>query len=89
MHSAPSMPRSDGSSVCLILHWCAVGGEDPSVAAENDDQVGFGDQVVGEGFRSLVGDVRSDLEQDLSRQCVDVAPGLTPAESKRTVAPTA
>ena len=62
----PSMPRSEGSSVSQISTGVPRRAN-LGVPAEDDDPVGARDQVVGELFRCLVGDVDADLEQRLRR----------------------
>jgi hypothetical protein len=70
------------------LDGCAVVGVDFGVAAEYDDEVSFGDEVLGELFRGW-----SLMSTPTSRsvwadRALTVLPGWVPAESTVTVSPT-
>jgi hypothetical protein len=54
----------------------AVDGLNLGVPSEHDDPVGGRDEVVGELFRGLIGDVDPDLEECLGGQRVDRGPGF-------------
>ena len=60
------------------VDWLNVG-----VAAEDDDPVDGGDEVIGELFRGLVGDVDPDFEQDFCGQSVDRGSRVSCRRSRR------
>ena len=65
----------------------AAGGLNSGVAAENDDPVDRGDEIIRELFQGSVGDVDPDFEEDYADSPLIVDPRFVPAESTVTVSP--
>ena len=65
MRSMPSMPRSEGSSVSQTSSAIAFAGFDFCFGAQDDDDVGRVQDLVGDGLGVFAGDVDAEFSQGL------------------------